>query len=167
MVTVVRRLSMVGLVVTSLFIGEPIRAQNEPCSTTSGSSILVKIIGLKHRAGTVRIRLFGGDPNTYFDKRYALNRIEFAVPKNGDIEHCIAVPRAGTYAVDVRHDANSNGKTDRADGAGASGNPDVSLLDVIFKKKPPVSKVQITVGRGSTVATIIIKYISGGKLRPG
>lgn len=155
-----------GLVVTGLLFSEPVRAQIGPCSVIAGPSILVKVVGLKNRAGTVRIRLFGGDPKTYFDKRYALERIEFAAPKTGDVERCVAVPRVGTYAVDVRHDANSNGKSDRSDGAGASGNPDVSLLDVIFKKKPPVNKVQINVGRGSTVATIIIKYLSGGRLKP-
>jgi uncharacterized protein (DUF2141 family) len=150
----------------SLVVPKSLGAQNRPCSADAGPSVLVKVVGLKNRAGNVRIRLFGGDPKTYFDKRYTLERIEFAVPKSGDVEQCIAVPRAGTYAVDVRHDTNGNGKSDRADGAGASGNPEVSLLDVIFKKKPPVSKVQIDVGRGSTVATIIVKYLSGGKLKP-
>jgi hypothetical protein len=29
-----------------------------------------------------------------------------------------------------------------------------------------VSKVQINVGRGVTVVTIIVKYLSGGKLKP-
>jgi uncharacterized protein (DUF2141 family) len=161
-----RMLFIMCLAVMSLLGHQSLGAQNGPCPANSGPSILVKVNGLKHRSGTVRIRLFGGDPKTYFDKRYALERVEFAVPKTGDIERCIAVPRAGTYAVDVRHDANSNGKSDRSDGAGASGNPDVSLLDVIFKKKPPVSKVQINVGRGVTVANIIVKYLSGGKLKP-
>ncbi len=150
----------------SVVVPKSLGAQNRPCSADAGPSVLVKVVGLKNRAGNVRIRLFGGDPKTYFDKRYALERIEFAVPKSGDIERCIAVPRVGTYAVDVRHDVNVNGKSDRADGAGASGNPDVSLLDVIFKKKPPTGKVQVSVGRGVTITTIIVKYLSGGKLRP-
>ena len=150
----------------SLVVPKSLGAQNRPCSADAGPSVLVKVVGLKNRAGNVRIRLFGGDPKTYFDKRYALERIEFAVPKGGDVERCIAVPRAGAYAVDVRHDVNVNGKSDRADGAGASGNPDVSLLDVIFKKKPPTAKVQVSVGRGVTITTIIVKYLSGGKLKP-
>ncbi len=161
-----RVLFIISLAVFSLFAHQSLGAQNGPCPANAGPSILVKVTGLKHRAGTVRIRVFGGDPKTYFDKRYAIERIEFAVPKSGDIERCIAVSLAGIYAIDVRHDANSNGKSDRADGAGASGNPEVSLLDVIFKKKPPVSKVQINVGLGVTVATVIVKYLSGGKLKP-
>lgn len=166
MVTMMRIFSIAGLIVIGLCISRPVAAQSGPCSSTTGPSILVKIAGLKHRSGTVRIRLFGGDPKTYFDKRYALKRIEFAIPKIGDVEQCIAVTRTGAYAVDVRHDANNNGKSDRADGAGASGNPDVSLLDVIFKKKPPAGRVQIKVDRGTTVATIIVKYLSGGQLKP-
>ncbi len=162
----IKMLLITGSIVTGLLIGGPLHAQNGPCSTTAGPSILVKVVGLKNRAGAVRIRLFGGDPKTYFDKRHALQRIEFDVPKSGEIERCIATPRAGPYAIDVRHDANSNGKSDRADGAGASGNPDVSLLDVIFKRRPPTSIVQINVGRGVTVVTIIVKYLSGGKLTP-
>ena len=155
-----------GLVVMSPLAHDPASAQNGPCPSAAGPSILVKVTGIKNRSGSVRIRLFGGDPKTYFDKRHALERIEFAAPKSGDIERCIAVPRAGTYAVDVRHDSNNDGKTDKSDGAGASGNPDASLLDVIFKKKPAVSKVQIVVGRGNTVTTIIVKYLSGGKFKP-
>lgn len=135
-------------------------AQSGPCSANSGPSIHVKIIGLKNRKGNVRIRLFGGDPKTYFDKRHALQRVEFATPDNGSVEYCIKAPRAGIYAVDVRHDTNGNGKSDKADGAGVSGNPNVSKLDIILKKKPPAKKVQIKVGDQKTSTTIVVKYIS-------
>lgn len=163
MVTTMRVLFIFCLALAIFLVGEPLRAQNGACSANAGPSINVKITGLKNRTGKLRIRLFGGSPKSYFDKRYALQRIEFSVPKSGSIEHCIAVSKAGTYAVDVRHDVNSNGKSDKADGAGASGNPDVSLMDIIFKKKPPAAKVQIKVGGGSTVTTIIVRYFSGGK----
>ncbi|WP_333567319.1 DUF2141 domain-containing protein [Sphingorhabdus sp.] len=159
-----------AIIVASIAVGglssTPINAQNGPCAANIGPAILVKVVGLKHRLGTVRIRLFGGNPSTYFDKRYALKRVEFVPPKIGNVEYCVPVPRAGTYVVDVRHDANGSGKSDRADGAGASGNPDVSLLDVVLKRKPSASKVQIAVGSGTTVTTIVVKYLSGGGLKP-
>lgn len=142
-------------------------ARKGVCAADAGPSIHLKIVGLKDRSGTVRIRLFDGDPKTYFDKRHALQRIEFATPDRGTVEYCIEAPHAGTYAVDVRHDANGNGKTDRADGAGVSGNPDVSLLDIVFKRKPPATKVQIKVGSESTSTTIVVKYLSGGKFKAG
>ena len=159
-----------AIIVASILLGglssAPVTAQNGACAANAGPAISVKVVGLKHRSGTVRIRLFGGNPSTYFDKRYALKRIVFAPPQNGNVEYCVPVPRAGTYVVDVRHDANGSGKSDRADGAGVSGNPEVSLLDVVLKKKPPPSKVQIEVGSATTVTTIVVKYLSGGKLRP-
>lgn len=135
-------------------------AQNGACTASSGPAVHVNITGLKHRKGTVRIRLFGGDPKTYFDKRYALERIEFATPDQGNVEYCVKVPRAGTYTLDVRHDTNGNGKSDKADGAGVSGNPKVSILDVILKRKPPATKVQIKVGSESPTTTIVVKYFT-------
>jgi uncharacterized protein (DUF2141 family) len=156
----------IAMLLSNLFIGGPVSAQNGPCSFNAGPAIFVKVVGLKHRSGTVRIRLFGGNPSTYFDKRYALKRIEFAPPKSGDIEYCMPIPRPGVYVVDVRHDANGSGKTDKADGAGVSGNPDVSLLDVVLKKKPSARKVHIAVGGTVSVTTIIVKYLSGGKFKP-
>lgn len=148
---------------TAGFSTAPVDAQNGVCAATSGPAIHVKITGLKHRRGTVRIRLFGGDPKTYFDKRYALERIEFATPDQGNVEYCVKVPRSGTYAVDVRHDTNGNGKSDKADGAGVSGNPNVSMLNVILKKKPPAKKVQIKVGDQATTTTIAVKYFTNSK----
>lgn len=158
-----RYAAFAGLIAIAALSAPPLAAQNGPCTVSSGPAIHVVINGLKHRKGTVRIRLFGGDPKTYFDKRYALQRVEFATPDSGSVEYCIMVPRPGTYAVDIRHDTNGNGKSDTADGAGVSGNPNVSMLDVIFKKKPPATKVQINVGNGSTSTTIVVKYFSGSK----
>lgn len=161
-----RILYIAGLATMALSVHPALLAQNGPCSSIAGPSVLVKVVGLKNRTGTVRIRLFGGDPKTYFDKKYALKRIEFDAPNSGTIERCIAVAKAGTYAIDVRHDTNSNGKSDKADGAGVSGNPEVSLLDIMLKKKPPARKVQINVSGGATAVSIIVKYLSGGKLKP-
>jgi uncharacterized protein (DUF2141 family) len=161
-----RILYIAGLVTIALLIHPAISAQNGLCSSIAGPSVLVKVVGLKNRTGTVRIRVFGGDPKTYFDKKYALTRIEFDAPNSGAVERCIAVAKAGTYAIDVRHDTNGNGKSDKADGAGISGNPEVSLLDVLFKKRPPARKVQITVNGSATSVSIIVKYLSGGKLKP-
>lgn len=147
--------------ISSLAWNEPVSAQQDRCSAGSKPSILLKITGMKNQKGIIRIRLFGGNPKTYFDKRYPLEVIQFPIATRGDIEHCIMVPRAGIYAVDVRHDTNSNGKSDKADGGGASGNPDFSLLDVILTRKPPQKIVQVNVARSRTPVTVIIKYLSG------
>ncbi len=128
------------------------------CSN-KGPSILVRISGFKNRAGKVRVRTFGGSPNNYFDKKRALLRVEYNMPQSGTVDVCMPVPRAGVYAVDVRHDINNNSDTDRADGAGASGNPKIGLMDVIFGRKPPAKQVQVQVGTGTTVIPIVVRYM--------
>jgi uncharacterized protein (DUF2141 family) len=129
------------------------------CSASSAPSILVRVSGLKDRGGKLRVRTFGGSPENYFDKTKALLRVEYAVPDSGPVEVCVPVPAVGVYALDVRHDTNGNGKTDRADGAGASGNPKLSFFDVLFKRKPPAKQVQVSVGQGTTVVPILVRYL--------
>jgi uncharacterized protein (DUF2141 family) len=129
------------------------------CAAGGSPSILVRVSGLKTRAGKVRVRTFGGSPANYFDKKKYLSRVELPVPAAGPIDVCMAVPGPGTYAVDVRHDANNNGDTDRADGAGASGNPKMTLFDILFNRKPPAKQVQVPVGRGTAVVPIVVRYL--------
>lgn len=131
-----------------------------------GSAILVQISGLKNRAGTVRVRVFGGAPSTYFDKKQALLRTEIATPAEGPVAICMPVARTGTYAIDVRHDINNNNKTDRSDGGGASGNPRVSLFDMLFSRKPDPATVQVRVGAGTTVVPVTLMYLDGGSFKP-
>jgi hypothetical protein len=69
--------------------------------------------------------------------------------------------------VSVRHDANGDGTTDRnADGGGFSGNPSVSLLDVIFKRKPSPAQVQVRVAGGVVTVPIILNYLKGTTVGP-
>ena len=135
------------------------------CGANGGPAILVHVAGLKDREGQVRARVFGGDPSTWFDKRNALKRTEVPIPANGAVDICMPVERPGVYAVDIRHDTNGNGKSEIADGGGLSGNPDVSLLDVLFKRRPSVEKVSVRVGSGVTPLTIILKYKQGGSFK--
>lgn len=136
------------------------------CAAGKQPAILVKVIGLKNRDGKVRARTFSGDPSTYFDKRFALTRTEMATPPAGSVEICIPVSKPGRYAVDVRHDVDNDGKTSKADGAGTSGNPEVSFLDVVLKHRPPASEVEVSVGNGVTVVPVIVRYLQGGSLKP-
>ncbi|MEG3089443.1 DUF2141 domain-containing protein [Sphingomonas sp. PB4P5] len=136
------------------------------CAPGTQHPVLVKITGFKNRTGQVRVRLFGGSTATYFDKKQVLVRTEIATPRGGAVTICVAAPRPGVYAVDVRHDVNGNGKTDRADGGGTSGNPDIGLMDVIFKRKPSPAITQIRVGNGPTAVAIQLKYLQGGSFKP-
>lgn len=136
------------------------------CARGDSPAILINVVGFKNRAGTVRARTFGGSPATWFDKKHYLKRTLTDVPVAGPVAICMPVPRPGTYAVDIRHDINGNSDTDKSDGAGASGNPQVSLFDVIFGRRPPAKKVAIEVGDGVTPITIVLKYVSGGSVKP-
>jgi uncharacterized protein (DUF2141 family) len=136
------------------------------CSAGGERAVLVHVVGLKDRVGQVRVRTFGGSPSTWFNKKTALKRTEVPIPASGAVDICMPVEKPGTYAVDIRHDTNSNGKTDMSDGGGVSGNPEVSLLDVVFGNKPPANKVSFQVGDGVTAVTVVVKYKSGGSFKP-
>jgi uncharacterized protein (DUF2141 family) len=136
------------------------------CTAGSGPAMLVRILGLKNREGNVRARTYEGNtPSRWFNKKYTLKRTEVPVPANGSVEICMPVAQPGAYVVDVRHDTNSDGKSDRADGAGASGNPEMSLFSFLLGRKPPASKVVVQVGAGVTTIAVQMKYLSGGSFK--
>lgn len=136
------------------------------CAPGAGPAVLATVVGLKNRNGTIRLRLFGGSTSTWFDKKKYLVRIEVPTPQSGPIRICLPAPAPGRYAVDLRHDANANHDTDRADGGGASGDPRVSLWDIILGRKPSAKIVGFQVGQGVDELTITTMYLSGGKLKP-
>lgn len=131
------------------------------CTSGKGPAVLVHVTGLRNRAGTVRARLFpGNNPNAWFNKKMHIGRILAPTPDAGPVDICVPVPRPGNYVVDVRHDINNNSDTDRADGGGASGNPKIGMLDVLFGRKPPARQVVFSVGQGVTPITITVRYAS-------
>lgn len=129
------------------------------CSAGAEPSILVRVSGLKNRAGKLRVRTFTGNPANYFDRTKTLQRFEYVVPAVGPIDVCVPVPAPGVYALDVRHDVNNNSDTDRADGIGASGNPKMTLFSIIFGRRPPAAQVQFRVGSGTAVVPVVVRYL--------
>ncbi|WP_374943256.1 DUF2141 domain-containing protein [Sphingomonas sp.] len=146
--------------------GQSPAAPHGACPPAGSAAVLVDVTGFKARVGAVRVRLFGPPTSTYFDKKHALVRTEIAVPASGRVTICVPVPRPGVYAIDVRHDVNGNGKTDRADGGGASGNPRLGLLDVLLGRKPDPARVQVRVGSGVTTVSVTLMYLQGGAFKP-
>ena len=137
------------------------------CAAGNGPAALVRVLGLKSRTGKVRVRTFdGANSKAWFDKKKSLRRTEISVPASGAVEICMPVPKAGGYVMDIRHDTNGNGDSDRADGVGASGNPHISLFDVMIGKKPPANKIVVQVGNGITPVSITVKYLQGGSFKP-
>lgn len=129
-------------------------------------AMLVHVTGFKARTGVLRVQSYGGDPGHYFDKGTYLKRIEVQVPAAGAADVCVPVPGPGRYAVSVRHDVNGSGRTDRSDGGGMSGNPHLSLIDLMFKRKPSPEQVAVEVPRGVRVVPVVLNYLQGGSFAP-
>lgn len=128
-------------------------------------AMLVRVEGFKSRTGIVRVQSYGGDPANFFAKGSYLARVDVHVPPSGPVEICMPVPQPGVYAASVRHDVNGSGKSDLADGGGTSGNPRMSLLDVVLRRKPDPSQVAVHV-RGTTPVPVVLNYVQGGAVRP-
>lgn len=132
---------------------------------SAGPAMLVHIEGLKSRAGSIRVQSYGGNPGKYFEKGHYLRRIETALPTAGEVEVCVPVSVAGTYAISVRHDVDGSGAAGRSDGGGMSGNPHLSLWDVITKRKPDPKIVQVAV-HGVVRVPVVMNYVQGMSFGP-
>jgi len=130
-----------------------------------GPAMLVRVDGLKARTGLLRVQSYGGDPQRFFEKGTYLERVELPVPRAGVVEVCMPVPAPGIYAVSVRHDVAGNGRAERTDGGGMSGNPDVSLMDVLFKRRPSPVATSVEV-RGVKLVPVTINYVQGTSFGP-
>ncbi len=138
------------------------------CAAGNAPALLVRVNGFRNRAGKLRARTFpGAIPSTWFDKKSYLKRTEIEVPASGVIDICMPVPRPGGYVVDIRHDINNNMDTDRADGVGATGNPTMTMWDILLGRKPPASQVVVQVGSGVTAVSVNLKYAQGSTGREG
>lgn len=129
-------------------------------------AMLVRVSGFKARTGTLRVQSYGGNPRKFFEKGTYLRRIDLRVPASGPVEVCVPVGQPGTYAISVRHDANNSGKSDRSDGGGMSGNPALSLVDLMFKRKPDPEDVAVQVGRSTVAVPVVLNYVQGGSFAP-
>jgi len=125
-------------------------------------SILVNITGFKNRVGKVRVQLYGSNPSDFLAKGKKLRRIDLPVDRSGPMQVCVAVPKPGTYAIAVRHDADGNGKSGWNDGGGFSRNPDISLTNL----RPKHSQVAINVGNGVRTIDVVMNYRRGLAIEP-
>lgn len=144
----------------------PLASHAGPCPRGAGPALLVQVTGFKARRGTLRVQTYGGDPASFFEKGRYIDRIDTPVPASGNAQLCVPVGRGGVYAVSVRHDMDGDRKTGRSDGGGMSGNPHVSVTDLLFRRKPEPADVAIRVGGGVTPVPVTLNYIQGMAFRP-
>ena len=132
----------------------------------NGTAVLVEVAGFKARSGTLRVQIYAANAKTYLEKRQWLERVELPVAKSGPMRVCLPVDRPGNYVVSVRHDLNGNGKSDRSDGGGLSGNPDMKLSDFVFKRKPALTATSFAVGATTRRVPVTLNYINGLSFDP-
>ena len=126
------------------------------CGAGKGPSIQVNVRGIKSSSGKIRVQNYPATSSAWLAKGRWLHRIE-AKASAGGLNFCVPLSASGKYAVAVRHDKNSNGKTDiSADGGGFSNNPSINVLNL---GKPAVGKVAFSAGPGVTTITINMKYM--------
>ena len=123
-------------------------------------SMLVRVSGFKKPTGTVKVAVYAAEG--YLAKRGKLRRVVVPVSSTGSMDICIAVPRAGQYAVAVHHDLNGNGDKDPSDGGGYSGNPKLSITNL----KPPFGKTAVRVGTAPREVSVMLQYRNGLSIRP-
>lgn len=129
-------------------------------------SVTVRVTGFRARTGILRVQLYAAVPGTFLERGRYLARVELPATGAGDMDVCLPVSAAGSYAVMVRHDANGNGSSDRSDGAGFSGNPRVSLIDLALRRKPPLERVAFAVGATNVTQRVVLNYVQGTRFGP-
>jgi uncharacterized protein (DUF2141 family) len=134
------------------------KVNNDPtkCYAGSGPAVMVTVDGVKSSVGKIRIQSYRATSEEWMKKGHWINRIEVRARK-GTMTFCLPVPKAGSYGIAIRHDANNNSATDIfADGGGMSNNPGFNILNL---GKPSYKKTAITVGAGVKSIRIQMRYM--------
>lgn len=130
------------------------------------ASVIVNVSGFRARTGTIRVQLYASNQRTYLERRQWLVRVDLPVSRAGDMPICVPVTSAGRYLVSVRHDVNGNGDSDRSDGGGFSGNPNVSVLDMVFRRKPNLNRISFNVDNAPVRVNVVLNYVNGTRFEP-
>ena len=132
------------------------------CNSGTGPAILVNVDGFKARTGNVRVNVYGSDAAKFLERGQYVRQINLRVTRGGAMPICVSVPRAGRYAVAVRHDVDGNGSNGWNDGGGFSRNPDLSLANL----RPRYNNVAFNVGEGVQNVDVVLNYRFGLSVRP-
>lgn len=129
----------------------------------SGTAVLVRVIGFRDSNGRVRVQSYGSD-ESWLERGQWLHRVDIPVqPRGRNMTVCLPLPGPGIYGIAVRHDANGNRRSDRRDGGGFSGNPDLSFP---FNLEPDFDEVSFRAGNGVTRISVVLNYMQGTSVEP-
>jgi uncharacterized protein (DUF2141 family) len=133
------------------------------CRANSGDpAVLVRVEAFKARTGTLRVQVYGDNPEDFLAKGKKLKRIDLPVARTGPMHVCVALPAPGDYAIAVRHDVDGSGKSGWNDGGGFSRNPRISLSSL----KPRFRDVVISVGDSVQPIDVVLNYRKGLSIKP-
>lgn len=128
------------------------------------AAVLARVSGFKAPRGTLSVKLYASNANSFLEKGKYLRKVEVPVRRAGAVDVCVPVPASGRYALAVRHEVGA--KKSRSDGGGFSGNPSVSLIDVALSRKPRLDKVSFLVNGKTRLVPVTLQYLQGGSIRP-
>lgn len=128
-----------------------------------GPALLVEVTGLKDRRGLLKLELYPAndvdflqDDNILVAAGKVFRRVEVSVPRASPVAMCIRAPAAGTYAVSLLHDRDSDRRFGLSvDGIGFGGNPKLGW------SKPKAAAASVRVGSGPTRTRIVLNYRRG------
>lgn len=144
------------------------KAEGRCRADENGPAFLVRVEGLKDRQGKLKLEVypandkdFLADDNVLIGAGKTFRRVEVPVPRSGTPQVCVRVPSAGTYAVSLLHDRDSDRKFNwRVDGIGFAGNPRLGWA------KPKARKASATAGDDPTTIEIVLNYRRGLGVAP-
>ena len=141
-----------------LVAAAPETASQDTCTGhASNTRLYVNVEGINASEGLIAVTLYDDDSQRFLARRGSLyvGRVPARAPST---RVCIHLPRPGTYAIAVYHDANSNRSFDRnavglpAEGYGFSNNA-ATLFGL-----PSFQSVRIAVPRTNMQTTIRLRY---------
>ena len=133
------------------------------CAAGRGPAIQANIIGLKDRAGEVKLELYPANETDFLRDDYLLQqehklfrRVTALTPKAGTISICLKVPGPGRYAILFTHNRDGKEKFDFwTDGAGFPSG------ERLGRSRPKLHQAIIDVGPGITTTNIRAQYLRG------
>jgi uncharacterized protein (DUF2141 family) len=154
-------MKLAGVALAMLVAGVAPAAAQEPVGDCTGPAspirLFVEVQGVRSDHGQIAVTLYADDPRRFLAKKGSLytGRVASRAPAT---RVCIYLPAAGTYALAVYHDEDSNQRFNRttlgfpAEAYGFSNNPG-TLFGL-----PSFSSVRITVSATDEETKIKLKY---------